>query len=228
MAKNKKDENPQTISNVEETLTRTEKYLEDNYKPLLIVLGGIVAIVALVWLGKIYLNNRNKEAQSQMFMAERYLEMDSLNLALKGDGNYLGFLDIADNYKMTKAGNLAAYSAGICYLNLGNYNEAIKYLDKYKKKDQVIASIAIGATGDAYVELGDLEKGASKYVEAADYADNSFNTPLYLMKAANIYEMERKFDKALSLYERIQDKYPESTEGSTIDKYIARVKVLMK
>jgi tetratricopeptide (TPR) repeat protein len=228
MAKNKKDENPQTISNVEETLTRTEKYLEDNYKPLLIILGGMVAIVALVWLGKIYLNNRNKEAQSQMFMAERYLEMDSLNLALKGDGNYLGFLDIADNYKMTKAGNLAAYSAGICYLNLGNYNEAIKYLDKYKKKDQVIASIAIGATGDAYVELGDLEKGASKYEEAADYAENSFNTPVYLMKAANIYELQKKYDKALSLYERIQDKYPESTEGSTIDKYIARVKVLMK
>jgi tetratricopeptide (TPR) repeat protein len=163
-----------------------------------------------------------------MFMAERYLEMDSLNLALKGDGNYLGFLDIADNYKMTKAGNLAAYSAGICYLYLGNYNEAIKYLDKYKKKDQVIASIAIGATGDAYVELGDLEKGASKYEEAADYAENSFNTPVYLMKAANIYELQKKYDKALSLYERIQDKYPESTEGSTIDKYIARVKVLMK
>jgi tetratricopeptide (TPR) repeat protein len=228
MAKNKKDENPQTISNVEETLSRTEKYLEDNYKPLLIVLGAIVAIVAFVWLGKIYLNNRNNEAQSQMFMAERYLEMDSLKLALNGDGNYLGFLDIADNYKMTKAGNLATYSAGICYLNLGNYNEAIKYLEKYKKKDKVIASIAIGATGDAYVELGDLEKGASKYVEAADYAENSFNTPLYLMKAANIYEMEKKLDQALSLYERIQNEFPESTEGSTVDKYIARVKILMK
>jgi len=42
MAKKKKDENPQTISNVEQTLTRTEHYLEENYKTLLIGLGVIV------------------------------------------------------------------------------------------------------------------------------------------------------------------------------------------
>ena len=95
MAKNKKDENPTTISSVEETLTKTEHYLEENYKTLLIGLGVIVLLVGLIWLGKLYLSKRNSEAQSQMFQAERYLELDSLKLALNGDGNYLGFLDIA-------------------------------------------------------------------------------------------------------------------------------------
>lgn len=227
MAKKQQDENPQTISNVEETLTRTEHFLEENYKTLLTILGVIVGIVAVVWLGKIYLNNRNEEAQAQMYQAERYLEMDSISLALNGDGNYLGFLDIASDYKMTKAGNLANYGAGICYLHLGNYQEAIDYLEKYSKKDKVIGSLAMGATGDAYVELGDLAKGASKYVEAAEYADNSFNTPLFLMKAAEIYELQNNYADALKLYERIQKEYPESTEGSSIDKYIARVKTLM-
>lgn len=228
MAKTKKDENPQTISNVEETLSRTEHFLEQNYKTLLIALGVIVGIVGIIWLGRLYLNNRNSEAQSQMYQAEKYLEMDSLNLALNGDGNYLGFIDIANDYKFTKAGNLARYGAGICHLHLGNYEEAIDYLEKYKKKDKVIGSLAIGATGDAYVELGNLEKGASKYIEAADYSENSFNTPLYLMKAAELYELGNNFADALKLYERIQKEYPESTEGSTIDKYIARVKVLME
>lgn len=228
MAKNKKDENPQTISNVEETLTKTEHFLEQNYKTLITILGVIVAIVAIVWLGKMYLNNRNEEAQAQMYQAERYLEMDSLDLALNGDGQWLGFLGIAEDYKFTSAGNLARYGAGICYLNLGNFEEAIDYLDKYKKKDKVISSLAIGATGDAYVELGDLEKGAGKYVEAAEYANNSFNTPIFLLKAAEVYELQNNYDKALGLYERIQKEYPESTEGTTIDKYIARVKVLMK
>ena len=88
-------------------------------RSLLIGLGVIVVIVGMFWLGKIYLNGRNDEAQSQMYQAERYLEMDSLKLALNGDGNYLGFLDIAKNYKLTHAGNLALYSAGICYLHLG-------------------------------------------------------------------------------------------------------------
>ena len=228
MAKNKKDINPPTISGVEQTLSRTEHYLEENYKTLLTVLGVIVLLVGLFWLGKLYISKRNNEAQSQMFQAEKYLESDSLKLALNGDGNYLGFLDIARDYKFTNTGNLAKYSAGICYLHLGNYKEAIEYLNKYSKKDKVIASLALGATGDAYVELGDLEKGVSKYIEAADYANNSFNTPLFLMKAGEIYEMTGKFPEALKLYERIENQYPESTEGATIGKYIARVKLLIK
>jgi len=228
MAKNKKDENPTTISSVEETLTRTEHYLEENYKTLLITLGVIVLLVGMVWLAKLYLNKRNNEAQSQMYQAEKYLEMDSLKLALNGDGNYLGFLDIARDYKFTNSGNLARYGAGICYLHLGNYQEAIDFLNKYSKKDKVIGSLAIGATGDAYVELGNLEKGVSKYIEAADFAQNSFNTPLFLMKAGEIYELSGKYSEALKLYERIENQYPESTEGTTIDKYIARVKILIK
>lgn len=228
MAKNKKDANPTTISSVEETLSRTEQLLEENYKVLLTALGVIVVLVGLGWLGKLYLNKRNDEAQSQMFQAERYLQLDSIKLALNGDGNYLGFLDIAREYKFTNSGNLAKYSAGICYLHLGKYNEAIDYLNKYSKKDKVIASLAIGATGDAYVELGNVDKGLSKYIEAADYADNSFNTPLFLMKAGELYELKGKFAEALKLYEKIENKYPESTEGSSIEKYIARVKTLIK
>jgi len=228
MAKNKKDENPQTITNVEQTLSKTEHFLEENYKSLLIGLGVVVAIVGLGWVGKLYLNNRNDEAQSQMYQAERYLEMDSLKLALNGDGNYLGFLDIAKDYKFTNAGNLANYSAGICYLHLGNYQDAIDYLGKYSKKDKVLGSLAIGAQGDAYVELGDLEKGILDYLEAADYAKNSFNTPLFLMKAGELYELSGKYTEALKVYERIETEYPESTEGTTIDKYIARVKLLIK
>ena len=111
---------------------------------------------------------------------------------------------------------------------LGEYQSAIDYLNKYSKKDKVIGSLALGATGDAYVELGDLEKGISKYLEAADYAENSFNTPLFLMKAGEIYETYRKIFEALKVYERIESEYPESTEGSSIEKYIARVKLLIK
>lgn len=228
MAKNKKGGNPQGMKNVEETLTKTEQFLESNYKPLLTGLAVVVVLVALFWLGKMYLTKRSDEAQSQMYQAERYLEIDSINLALNGDGNYLGFIDIAEEYKFTNAGNLARYGAGICYLHLGNYEEAIDYLNKYSKKDKVIGSIAIGATGDAYVELGNIEKGISKYLEAAEYADNSFNTPLFLMKAAELYDLEGKYPDALKLYERIKDEYPTSTEGSSIEKYIARVKLLSK
>jgi tetratricopeptide (TPR) repeat protein len=227
MAKKTKEGNPQGMKNVEETLTKTEQFLEQNYKSLLIGLGVVVVIVGLFWLAKIYMNKRNDEAQSQMYQAERYLEMDSLKLALNGDGNYLGFLDIINDYKFTNTGNLARYSAGICYLHLGQFQDAIDFLEKYTKKDKVIGSLAIGATGDAYVELGDLDKGVAKYIEAADFAGNSFNSPLFLMKAGEIYELNGKYDEALKTYERIQNEYPESTEGLAAEKYIARVRLLI-
>jgi tetratricopeptide (TPR) repeat protein len=227
MVKDSKDE-PKGLKNVEQTLTNTEQFLEENYKPILIGLGIIVVIIGLGWLGKLFLDKRNKEAQSQMYQAERYLEMDSIKLALNGDGNYLGFLHVASDYKFTAAGNLAKYYSGICYLHLGDFNNAIAYLTKYSKKDKVIGSLALGATGDAYVESGKTDKGIEYYLKAADYANNSFNTPLYLMKAAEIYELNNKYQDALNIYERIQNQYPESTEGASMEKYIARVKVLMK
>lgn len=228
MAKKKKEESPKGIKNVEQTLTNTEQFLEENYKPVLTGLAIIVVLIGIGWLAKLYLNKKNDEAQSQMYQAERYLEMDSLKLALNGDGNYLGFLDIVSDYKHTPAGNLARYCAGICYLHLGDYENAISFLNKYSRKDKVIGSLALGATGDAYVETGDTNKGLSLYLEAADYAGNSFNTPIFLMKAAELYELSGNFQDALKIYERIQKEYPESTEGTSMDKYIARVKILIR
>ena len=221
----KKKETGKGIENVEQTLTKTEQFLEQNYKPLLYVLVGLVAVVGIFWLLKLYSGKKNEEAQSQMFMAEQYFAQDSLKLALNGDGNNLGFIDISDQYKMTKSGKLANYYAGACLMHLGQFEEAIGYLKNYKVKDDVLAPEAIGLIGDANVELGNNDEGIKYYLEAADMADNSFHTPIYLMKAGMIYEIAGNYPEALKLYEKIQDKYPESTEGKSIDKYIARVKM---
>ena len=221
----KKKETGKAIENVEHTLTKTEQFLEQNYKPLLYTLIGVVVIVGLFWLLKMYTGKKNEEAQSQMFMAEKYFSQDSLKLALNGDGNNLGFIDIADQYKMTKSGKLANFYAGACLMHLGQFEEAIGYLNKYTLKDEILTPEAKGLIGDANVEMGDTEAGVRYYLEAADLADNSFHTPIYLMKAGMIYESEGKYSEALELYERIQDKYIESNEGRSIDKYIARVKM---
>jgi tetratricopeptide (TPR) repeat protein len=221
----KKKETGKAIENVEQTLTKTEQFLEQNYKPLLYTLIGVVVLVGLFWLLKMYTGKKNEEAQSQMFMAEKYFSQDSLKLALNGDGNNLGFIDIADQYKLTKSGKLANFYAGACLMHLGQFEEAIGYLNKYSLKDEILSPEAKGLIGDANVELGDTEEGVKYYLEAADMADNSFHTPIYLMKAGIIYESEAKYAEALKLYERIQDKYVESNEGRSIDKYIARVKL---
>ncbi|MRR23068.1 tetratricopeptide repeat protein [bacterium] len=221
----KKKDTAKGIENVEQTLTKTEQFLEQNYKPLLYVLAGAVVLVGIVWLLRMYTTKKNDEALSQMFMAEQYFGQDSLNLALNGDGNNLGFIDIAEEYKATRSGKLANFYAGACLMHLGQYEEAISYLNKYKLDDEVIAPQAKGLIGDAKVELGDNTAGIKNYLEAAEMAENAFLSPIYLMKAGMLYEMESNWAEALKLYERIQEKYPESNEGRSIDKYIARVKL---
>lgn len=221
----KKKESAKGIENVEETLTKTEQFLEQNYKPLLYVMAAAIVLVGIVWLIRMRTSKQNDEALSQMFMAEQYFAGDSLRLALYGDGNNLGFIDIADEYKMTKSGKLANFYAGACLIHMGQFEEAMDYLEKYKVKDEILAPEAKGLIGDANVELGDTDAGIKYYLEAAEMADNSFHSPIYLMKAGMLRETDGDYEGALELYQRIQDKFPESNEGRNIEKYIARVKM---
>ncbi|MFZ2286604.1 MAG: tetratricopeptide repeat protein [Bacteroidales bacterium] len=221
----KKKETAKGIENVEQTLTKTEQFLEQNYKPLFYVLVAAVVLVGIFWLLRLYTTKQNNEALSQMYMAEQYFGEDSLKLALYGDGNNLGFIDIADEYKWTKSGKLANFYTGAGMMHLGQFEEAVSYLNKYSLDDEVLAPQAKGLIGDAKAELGETAEAIKYYMEAATMADNSFHTPIYLMKAGMLHETEGNHAEALKVYEMIRDKYAESNEGRSIDKYIARVKL---
>ena len=223
MAKKKQQAESKGFENVEQTLSRTEQFIEDNYKQLLYGLAVVVVLVGAFWLVRMRINNQAQDALSQMYVAEDYFAKDSVNLALNGDGNYLGFIDIADNYKTTKTGNLANYYAGLCFLQLGQFEDAIEYIGRFNKKGEALSPLAYGCTGDAYIELGDNLKGIEFYMKAVNFSNNDFYNPLYLLKAGQIYELDGDFDKALEIYTRIKEDYPESNEGTSIDKYIARV-----
>jgi tetratricopeptide (TPR) repeat protein len=226
--KQEKDKTEGGIVAVEEALSKTERFIENNQKLLTIIIGAIVVVV-LIFFGfkRFYMAPREQEAKEQMFMAQQYFEMDSLNLALNGDGMYPGFLSIIDDYSMTKGANLSKYYTGVCYLKMGNYEEAIDYLKSFKGKDQVIGPMAKGAIGDAYMELNQPSDAAGYYIEAADLNENEFTTPLFLMKAGWTYEIMNEYPKAVSAYERIKYKFPTSNEAREIDKYIARAKGMM-
>ena len=230
MAKKKDTEirGDQRLENIEETLTQTEQFIMNNQKMIGIVVGAIILIILLFFgYQKYYIEPKTEEAQEQIYMAQRYFEADSLDKALYGDGNSLGFIDIADEYSMTDPGNLANYYAGIISLKKGNYQQAIDYLEGFDGKDHIVGPMATGAIGDAYVEMGDLEKGAGFYIEAAKQRENDLTTPLFLFKAGKIFELQKNYDMALDLYNRIKDDYPKSNEARSIEKYIGRVKAAM-
>jgi len=220
MAKKKEDE---IIVDVEQAYSKVENYIEDNQKSLTIIAFAVVAIIGgyFAWQNLI-VAPQETEARDEMWKAEQYFEVDSLNLALNGDGNHLGFLDIIGEYGVTKTGNLARYYAGICYLRQGQYNQAIEHLDEFESSDVIMGSIARGATGDAYMQLGNKEQALSYYMKAANHSENDYSAPIYLMKAAAVCESLNDYSKAKSLYEELKKKYPKSPEGLQADKYIAR------
>jgi len=228
MAK-KIDKTEERIVAVEEAFSKTEQFIEKNQKIILIVVGAIILVV-LGYFGfkRLYLAPREKEAQSQMFMAEKYFEMDSLTKALKGDGNYLGFLDIIDQYKFTKSANLSHYYAGICYLKKGEFQNALDQLNDFSSGDELVAPMAIGAMGDACMELNNTDKAIEYYLKAADKRKNDLTSPMFLKKAGMAYELAGKNDLALKTYMRIKTEFARTNEGHDIDKYIARLNGLVK
>ncbi len=218
----KKDE----LQQVNEALSRTEQYIEKNQKNILIALGVIVVLVGGVLLFRhSYLAPREKEAQEMIFMGEQYFAVDSFQIALKGNGaEYIGFEAIIDEYGITRTAKVAAAYAGVSYMHLGQYETAIDYLKKCDADDIMVSPALLGAIGDCYVELKKYSK-AVEYFEKAAETDNELLAPIYLMKAAAVYEKVEKYDKALAAYELIQKKYPLTQEGSEVERYIERVKM---
>lgn len=227
MTKDKKDTTENSVESLENALTRTERYIESNQKSLTIIVLAIIIVVG-GYLGykRLYLAPMEEKAQSQIFAAEQYFERDSFKLALNGDGNYLGLLDIIKKYSPTKTANLAYYYAGISYRGLGKYQEALNFLKKFDVGDIIVSPLALGAIGDCYVELNNLNEGVDYYEKAAKYNDNEFSTPIFLKKAAIVYESMKNYSKALKAFEMIKEKYPKSTEARDIDKEITRIKTL--
>ncbi|MFW5756797.1 MAG: tetratricopeptide repeat protein [Tangfeifania sp.] len=225
MAK-KKAQQDDNLHELESALTKTERFIEENQKPITYAVGALIlVVVAYLGFNKFYLEPREDEAQSQMFMAESYFEKDSFNLAINGDGNYLGFLDIIDEYGMTKSANLANYYTGISYLYLGQYEDALDYLKDFDTKDLLLGPVAEGAKGDAELELGNTDAALKHYRKAYTMSDNELTSPVYMMKAANLLESIDELEDALAIYKEIKEKYPDSNEGRNIEKYISRVEI---
>ena len=223
MSKNTKEQQPDSFENVQETLNKAELFIDDHKSVLSYGAIGILAIVAIFFaVQRFYLIPKNNEASAAMFVAEQYFQRDSFNVALNGDGNYPGFLDVIDEYGITQTAKLAHYYAGLCYMYTGDFESAISHLKKFKSKDITVKPIAIGLMGDAYVELGEESKGASYYEKAAQ-VENEFTAPHYLNKAAQVYEKLGEYKKALALYTDIKDKYALSQEAMNADKNIEKM-----
>jgi tetratricopeptide (TPR) repeat protein len=231
MAKNKEnktaellDEPVQKVKETTESTTNfdVDSFFEKNKKIIYGVLGLILA-VGIGYAGyNYYAGSQDAEAQKEIFTAVNYFERDSLDLALNGDKVNRGFIDIADEYSLSKSANLANFYIGAIYLKKGKFEDAIEYLKKFSSSDFLVQARAYSLTGDAYMELNDLENAISYYKKASDYKPNEYFTPRYLMKLGVAYETNKDYASAAQAYTKIVDDYSKSQEYNDARKYKAR------
>jgi len=213
-------ENPDALK---DTLVGAENWLEKNSKIVIGIAAAIVLIVGGYFGFSYYRDGQNAQAQKEMFQAIYYFEADSLDLALKGDGNNLGFITIIEDYGITDAAKLANYYAGVCYLKQGRFDVARLYLEDFSSSDLLIQARAYSLIGDTYMEEAKYDDAASYYNKAANYKPNKYFSPAYLMKEALAYEKANQNDKAIGVYEKVITQYWESPEYQNARKFKAKL-----
>ena len=171
-----------------------------------VIIGILVIVLAIMAFNRFYVQKKNAEAAAQIVQPIQWLtkgDTASLKMALEGDGENDGFLDIASHYKITRTANTANYYAGLTYLKLGQKEEALDYLTKFKKKEDVLWYACQATIGDLYDEQGDESKAISYYEKAVKGKDPFF-TPIALFKLGQMYERQGDWKKALAAYETIE------------------------
>jgi len=214
-----------TLVDIVDVRDQATGFVDKNQGTIFAVLVGLVLLIGAIFLYNNYFKGpRLQEAADQMYHAQRQLEKDSFALALTNPApGFSGFLDIIENYGSTPAANTAQYYAGICYLNLGEYQKAIDHLSDFSAKGNVLPIMKYGAMGDAYSELNEMDNALSYYQKAANSGDNEVLVPQYLKKIGMWNEKNNNADAAKKAYLQIKEKYPTSSVGQQIDKYLSRV-----
>lgn len=214
------------VNEIDQTVAASKDFVEKHQKS--IIYGGgaliIIVIVALL-MHQFYFAPREQKAAEEMYAAETSFRSGEWDKALNGDGESLGFLDIIDNYGGTKSGNLARLYTGLCYVQKGDAQTAIGYLEDYDAcGDEMVSNAAMGALGNCYAEVGDNLKGAKMLVKAAKKADNNTLSPGYYLQAGQLYAAEGEKEKAMECYMKVKTEYSQSVVAQEIDKYIETVR----
>ena len=218
--------NQQAAPVAEQAISQSEAFFLKYKKAIIAAVIAIVVIIAGIVLYKTYVSGPNEQKASTMLAkGQQYFMEGEYQKALNGDSiSFKGVLNIAKEYGSTKAGNLANLYAGLCYAQLDKWQEAAQYLEKFDGADDaMISPAAVGALGNAYAHLNQLDKAVSHLKNAAEKADNNSLSPTFLVQAGEILESQGKADEALKLYKQVKEKYFNSMMYSRIDEYIERV-----
>ncbi|MBP5196858.1 MAG: hypothetical protein J6035_05570 [Bacteroidaceae bacterium] len=214
------------VNEIDQTVAASKDFVEKHQKSIIYGGGALIVIVIVALLmHQFYFVPREQKAAEEISVAEASFRSGEWDKALNGDGEGAGFLEIIDSYGGTKSGNLARLYAGLCYVQKGDAQTAIDYLEDYDGcGDEMVSNAAMGALGNCYAEVGENLKGAKTLVKAAKKADNNTLSPVYYLQAGQLYAAEGEKEKAMECYMTVKTKYSQSVVAQEIDKFIETVR----
>lgn len=208
-------------------MNKTELFLEKNARTVSYVLLGLIVLAALIFgYRSLVVAPRTEKAADMLAQAQYRVEASAPEyaLALNGDENGPGFLDVIEQYGATPSGNLARHYAGICYLKLGDLDNAAMYLGKYKPVKGIPGALVnaqnYGLQGDVAVQKKDYANAVKLFDKAVAAADNNLTAPLYLRKAGLAAQAAGDRAQAIVYYQRILDQYPGSYAAREAEKLL--------
>lgn len=191
----------------------------------LMIAAGAVILLGGGWLAYKYLIKAPKEekAAEAIWKAETYFMQDSIQKALKGDGQFAGLEKIADQYDGTTAGNLADFYAGALSLKAGEFQKAVNHLKDFSTDSKPVQARAYKLLGDAYAGINKNAEALSNYKKAAkEFTKDRLNTSEYLFFAAYFADRVMNNKKeATELYKELATDYPETPRAIEAEKYLA-------
>ena len=228
MAKENVAAAPETLG---EAMNRTELFFEKNGRKVVYLFLALLVVAALVFgYRSLVVAPRVEKAAAMIAQAQYRFEAETPDyaLALEGDANGAGFLEVIAKYGSTPAGNLAKHYAGICYLHEGDLEKAAEYLAKFSPVKGLPGAIVnaqnFGLRGDVAVEQQDYARAVKFYEKAVAAADNNLTAPMYLRKAGLAEQAAGNAEKARAYYERILAEYPASMDAREAEKLIGTLK----
>ena len=228
----------EVFDTLDEKAGKTEAWVIQHQRTILFTIVAVVVVgLGYMFYKQFVSEPREREISEQLSFAQSVFNQaldanttatrDSLfTLSLNGDKTHAGFLKIIKDHGSSKAGNVANYAAGMAYLQLNKYKEAVTHLDKFSSSDPILNALALGNIGDAFVALNQPKEAMDYYKKAIDESDNTLTAPIYLSKAAQVAQDQKNYKEALTYLERIKTDYPNSEEAASVDVQISQIEAL--
>ena len=182
-----------------------------------IIIWSAVAIVAVLAIaGGLYWSHYSGTKKANEAIGKADMEQnDSIRFEM--------YKKIADDADYDANNRARIMVAGHLYKD-GKYQEALNYLDKADMNGERLEAGICLLKGDCYANLNKLDDALGCYNDALKKADNNpAIMPYVMLKLANVYRAQKKYDKEYEEYLQIQSQYPAFM--GDIDKYVERAKI---